>query len=318
MAHVHRVAAPPATQPPRPGDGRRGPGAALGAFKRGLWPYLFVAPFFALFAIFMLYPIAFSFWLSFNEWSGLGDMDFAGTANYRRMAGDDVFWSSVRNVPLMFFLYVPLMTFLAIIYAVLLSQGYVRLRGMWRTIIFLPFVTNMVAVGFTFQLMFDRRSGIINTALGTIGIGPVPWLDTPQGARFALAALMIWAWVGYNTVIMLAGVQSISPDIYEAAKIDGAGPVQTLFRITIPLLKPVIIFSVTLSVIGTFNMFTEPFILTGGGPMRATEMPVMRIFSETFQNIRFGYGAALSYVFLAMIIIVTLVQFRLADRGSRR
>src|SRR5918996_392791 len=297
---------------------RRRPSFVLRRMARHRWAYLFIAPFFVLFAVFMLYPIGFSFWMSFNEWSGLGDMRFVGLDNFRRVVRDGVFWNSMRNAVIIFFLYVPVMTFLAIVFAVLLSAGYVRLQGMWRAIIFLPFVTNMVAVGFTFQLMFDTNAGSVNGALKAIGLGPVPWLSEPMLARVTLGLLMIWAWVGYNTVIMLAGVQSIPREIFEAAKVDGAGPVQTLFRVTIPLLKPVIIFSVTLSVIGTFNMFTEPFILTEGGPLRATETPVMQIFSNTFQNLRFGYAAAISYFYLAVIIVVTLVQFRLASRGAAR
>ena len=291
---------------------------AVWRLGRHRWAYAFIAPFFVLFSIFLLYPILFSFWLSFHEWSGLGPMQFAGGGNYARVSNDGIFWNSMRNAVIIFFLYVPAMTFLAIVFASLLSAGYVRLQGAWRALIFLPYVTNMVAVGFTFQLMFDTRVGIVNRAPEVGGLAAVPWLDETMVARLTLGLLMIWAWVGYNTVIMLAGIQSIPREIFGAARGDGAGPVQTLWRITIPLLKPVIIFSVTLSVIGTFNMFTEPFILTQGGPIRATETPVMQIFQHTFQNLRFGYAAAISYVFLAVIIFVTLVQFRILSRGENR
>lgn len=294
--------------------GRSGAPHRLG---RNRWPYLFIAPFFVLFAVFFLYPIGFSLWLSFREWSGLGEAEFVGFDNYLRVFTDELFWNSMRNAVILFFIYVPVMTFLAIVYAAILSEGFVRLQGMWRGLIFLPFVTNMVAAGFTFQLVFSTRSGIVNQWLSAIGVSPVPWLEDQMWARITLGLLMIWAWVGYNTIIMLAGIQAIPPEIREAARVDGAGPIQRFFRVTVPLLRPVIIFSVTLSVIGTFNMFTEPFILTDGGPIRATETPVMQIFANTFEAIRFGYAAALSWVFLMIIIAITLIQFRFTTRGER-
>jgi ABC-type sugar transport system permease subunit len=294
-----------------------GRSGALHRLWRNRWPYLFIAPFFVLFAVFFLYPIGFSFWLSFREWSGLGEAEFVGFDNYLRVFTDELFWNSMRNAVILFFIYVPVMTFLAIVYAAILSEGFVRLQGMWRGLIFLPFVTNMVAAGFTFQLVFSTRSGIVNQWLSVLGVSPVPWLEDQMWARITLGLLMIWAWVGYNTIIMLAGIQAIPSEIGEAARVDGSGPIQRFFRVTVPLLRPVIIFSVTLSVIGTFNMFTEPFILTDGGPIRATETPVMQIFANTFEAIRFGYAAALSWVFLVIIIAITLIQFRFTTRGER-
>ena len=127
---------------------------------------------------------------------------------------------------------------------------------------------------------------------------------------------MIWAWLGYNTVIMLAGLQTIPTDIGEAARVDGATRTQVFWHITVPLLRPVIIFALTLSVIGTFQMFTEPYILTGGGPVRATETPMMEIFSNTFSALKFGYAAAMSYIYFAIIVVVTLLQLRLVTRGE--
>lgn len=281
---------------------------------RARWPLLFVAPFFILFAIFGVYPVFFAFWLSLHTWRGVGPMEFVGLANYRTLMSDTIFWGSMRNAAILFFLYVPLMTFLAILIAVVLNGAFLRLQGMWRSLIFLPYITSMVAAGYTFRLILDTHSGIVNSGLGLIGLGPVPWLDSAWGARVALGALMIWAWLGYNTVIMLAGLQTIPADLSEAARVDGASNSQIFWRITVPLLRPVIVFSVTLSVIGTFQMYTEPLILTGGGPFRSTEMPVMQIFATTFSNLRFGYAAAMSYVYLAIIVIITVIQFRFVNR----
>jgi ABC-type sugar transport system permease subunit len=162
--------------------------------------------------------------------------------------------------------------------------------------------------------MFDQNAGIANKLLGLFGIQPVPWLNDVWWARVTLGIMMVWAWLGYNTVIMLAGMQTIPNELGEAARVDGASRIQVFFRITIPLLRPVIIFAVTLSIIGTFQMYTEPVILTGGGPIRATETPVMQIFSNTFAALKFGYASAMSYIYFAIIVVVTLAQLRLVTQ----
>jgi len=280
------------------------------------WPYLFIAPFFILFALFFVFPIVFSFWLSLNDWRGTGPMRFVGVQNYVALARDTTFWSSMANAAILFVLYVPIMTVLAVVIAAALNDRFVRLRGFWKALIFLPYITSMVAVGFTFRLIFDTRSGIANDLIGLVGLGPVLWLDDPWWARVTLAILITWAWLGYNTVIMLAGLQTIPTEVVEAARVDGATRLQALRLVTVPLLRPVILFSLTLSVIGTFSLFTEPSVLTRGGPARATTMPVMEIFSTTFSNLRFGYAAAMSYVVFAVIIVATAIQFRALRRDQ--
>jgi lactose/L-arabinose transport system permease protein len=289
----------------------------IGSLWRYRWPFLFVAPFFALFALFGVYPILFSLWLSLHDWKGVGPMKWVGADHYRFLMRDRIFWNSMRNVLILFFLYVPVMTFLAVVLATVLNAGFLRLQGLWRALIFVPHITSMVAAGFTFRLIFDTHSGFANQALGWIGISPVPWLDDVWWARITLSLMMIWAWLGYNTVIMLAGLQTIPPELGEAAQVDGANRVQVFRNITVPLLRPVIIFSVTLSIIGTFQMYTEPLILTQGGPIRATETPVMQIFSTTFANLDFGYAAAMSYVYFIVIVVVTLIQFQFVSREER-
>ena len=313
MSHPSSTTSAPAT-PRVAGIRKRGPFSAL---WRHRWPLLFVSPFFLLFAVFALYPIFFSLYLSFHEWRGVGAMRPVGFANYTRLFGDRIFWGSMLNAVLLFFIYVPIMTFLAVIIATVLHGSFLKLQGMWRAIIFMPHLTSMVAAGFTFRLILDTHSGFANQALAWLGVSPVPWLDDMWWARISLGLLMIWAWLGYNTIIMLAGLQTIPIEVNEAASVDGANRIQVFFRITVPLLKPVILFAVTLSIIGTFQLFTEPYILTGGGPIRATETPVMQIFSSTFANLRFGYAAAMSYVYFVTIIVLAIVQFKLVTRGDR-
>lgn len=287
------------------------------ALWRHRWPLLFVSPFFLLFAAFAVYPIFSSLWLSLHEWRGLGPMRRVGIANYELLRGDGLFWGTMLNAAILFVVYVPVMLLLAVVLASILNAGFLRLQGLWRALIFLPHITSMVAAGYTFRLRLDSRSGAANAALGWLGLGPVPWLDDRWWARISVGLLMIWAWLGYNTVIMLAGLQTIPPELAEAARVDGAGRVEVFRRITVPLLRPVIVFALTLSVIGTFQLYTEPLILTGGGPFRSTTTPVMEIFATTFQNLKFGYAAAMSYVYFAVIVVVTLLQFRFVGREDR-
>jgi len=276
---------------------------------RHRWPLLFISPFFVLFAVFNVYPIGFSFWLSLHDWPGLGPMDFVGFANYTELGRDSIFWSAMLNALILFFIYVPAMTFLAVVIAAVLNSRFLKLQGLWRALIFVPNITSMVAAGYTFRLILDKDSGALNQALAILHVSAVPWLDDVWWARISLGLLMIWAWLGYNTVLMLGGLQTIPPELVEAAKVDGATAIQAFWRITVPLLRPMIIFSVTISIIGTFSMFTEPYILTRGGPIRATETPLLQIFNTTFQDLRFGYAAAESYVYFAIIVAITLFQF---------
>jgi ABC-type sugar transport system permease subunit len=285
---------------------------------RHRWPFLFISPFFLLFAVFLLYPIAFSLWLSLHETRGLADVRFVGLENFARLLRDAHFWGSMLNAAILFFIYVPAMTALAVVLASILNAGFVRLQGLWRALIFLPHITSMVAAGYTFRLLLERDSGYANAMLGWFGASPVAWLDDTWWARISIGLLMVWAWLGYNTVIMLAGLQTIPGELVEAAKVDGANRVQAFLRITIPLLKPVIVFAVTLSIIGTFSMFTEPYVLTRGGPARATETPVMQIFSTTFEEVKYGYAAAMAYVYFAIVVTVTILQFWFVTRGDDR
>jgi lactose/L-arabinose transport system permease protein len=284
---------------------------------RHRWPLAFISPFFILFAVFNVYPIAFSFWLSLHDWPGLGPMDFVGFANYVELSHDTIFWNSMLNAALLFFIYVPAMTFLAVVIAAILNSRFLRLQGLWRALIFLPNITSMVAAGYTFRLILDKDSGALNHTLALVHVAAVPWLDDVWWARISLGLLMVWAWLGYNTVLMLGGLQTIPRELVEAATVDGATAIQAFRRITVPLLRPMIVFSVTISIIGTFSMFTEPYILTRGGPIRATETPVFQIFNTTFQDLRFGYAAAESYVYFAIIVAVTLFQFWTISRRDQ-
>ena len=278
------------------------------------WAYVFISPFYLLFAAFGLFPIAYSLYLSLHEWNGVRPPTYVGLENYEFVfgAGGSVFWQSVQNSVAMFLLYVPLMTFLAIILAVLLNSGYVRFYRFFRTTTFMPYVTSMIAAGFVFQILFATRNGLINLFLGALGLPPTPWLDTVMGTRVTLAIMLIWAWLGYNMILMLAGLQTIPRDLSDAAKVDGASEWQVLWRITIPLLRPIILFSVVLSTTGTFNLFNEVAALAGinGGTERAVLTPMIKIYSDGFRHFYFGRASGEAYVYFLLIVVLTIIQFR--------
>jgi lactose/L-arabinose transport system permease protein len=274
------------------------------------WPYLFISPFYILFLIFGVYPVLFSLYLSFTEWKGLGPIKFVGLKNFELLFKDKLFWQSISNGVILFFMYVPVMTFLALVLAVILNSKRVRGFRFFRTLIFIPYIMNIVAAGFTFQLMLNQKYGLVNALLGIFHIPPVPWLESIWGGRISLCMLVIWAWLGYNMVIMLAGLQTIPSELTEAAMIDGASPTQAFFYVTIPLMRPVILFSVVLSTMGSFNLFSEIYNLTRGGPVNATITPVIEIFNQAFGNFRLGYASAMAYLYFIILFVLTLVQFR--------
>ena len=279
--------------------------------KKARWAYAFISPFFILFAIFGLYPMLLSIYLSITRWKGVGPMEFAGLINFSLVPKDKIFWQSMTNGVIIFFIYVPIMLFLALVLAVILNSGRVKGFRFFRTLIFMPFVTNMVAAGFAFRILLEKQNGLFNILLKYTHLPTIPWLETVWWARISLSLLIIWAWLGYNMVIMLAGLQTIPHDLTEAAMVDGATPIQAFFRITIPLMRPVILFTVITSTIGSFGLFAEVTTLTGGGPVNATITPLIRIYGVAFGSFQYGYASALAYTFFAFIFILTIIQFRL-------
>ena len=279
------------------------------------WAYVFISPFYILFLLFGLGPFLFSIYMSFAKWDGLGPIEFVGLKNFQYLfgPGGKVFWDSILNGIFLFVMYVPIMTFLAIVLAVILNSARVRGYRFFRTLMFAPYVTSMIAAGFTFQLLLVKDGGLFNIILETLGLAPVPWLDAEWPARVSLCLLVTWGWLGYNMVIMLAGLQTIPRELTEAAQIDGASPVQAFFRITIPLLRPVIFFSAILSTAGTFALFNEVMALTSlnpGGPKNAVLTPFVHVYNVAFTNFRFGRASAMSYAYALLILVLTLLQNR--------
>jgi ABC-type sugar transport system permease subunit len=284
--------------------------------KKNRWAYVFIAPFYIMFMIFGLFPLLFSLVLSFHEWDGIRPLRFVGLENFQFLLGEGgtLFWESMRNSLTIIIIYVPIMTTLALLIAVLLNNPRVRGFRIYRALIFAPFVTSMIVAGYVFQMLLGQE-GLFNTFLSALGLGTVPWLDTPFHARLSLIMLIIWGGLGYNVVIMLSGLQQIPKELQEAAFIDGATGVQALIKVTIPLMRPVILFSTIFSVVGAFALFNEVVAL-GRGPLRSNVTPLVTIYDTAFSSGEFGRAAAQSYVYFLAIFALTILQFRLVGRDN--
>lgn len=272
--------------------------------------YLFLLPNIIGFFIFMFLPIILSFGISFTNWDGFNDMKFVGLANFKKMFTDEGFRISLKNTLYYTVFFVPLTLVLALFVAVGLNS---KTKGIkfYRTAFFLPYITATVAVVVVWQLLYHPTMGPINSVLTAIGMeNPPKWLSSSKWAMPAVIITSIWKNIGYYMIIFLAGLQGISADLYEAADLDGAGGIQKFFYITVPLLRPIMFFASIIAVINSFKVFDMVYMLTNGGPGRATNVLVYSIYTEGFRKYNFGYASAMAYVLFLMILIVTLIQFR--------
>ena len=291
--------------------------------RKQLAPYLFISPFFILFLIFMLYPFIYAFVISFADWNGIGieNIRWVRVQNYIRMTKDNVFLQSLKNGIIIYFMYVPVLVFLSIMLAVLLTRTWLKGRGFFRAAAYIPNITSTVAAAYIFSLIFNSsENGIVNLFLGALGMPkPISWFGSPLMARMVLSLLMIWRWLGYDTILMMAGLSAINTDVFDAASIDGANARQVFFRITVPLMKNFILFTCIMSTIGTFSMFTEPKILTDGvgGPFNTTMSTVLYIYNTSFKQLRMGYSSALAIIYFIIMLLLTVMQLKVGNREQR-
>lgn len=278
-------------------------------------PYIYISPYFILFFVFSLYPILYSIYISLTDWNGSGEKLFIGFDNYMQLFSDNDFWLSLWNSTLIFLMYVPLMLFVGLILASILNSNWMVGKGFFRMALFVPNFVSVVAVSFVFILLLNTQDGLINSVLRNIGLidNPIPWLESPWWARFSVAMMVLYRWLGYNMLLLLTGLQNISKDLYEAAYVDGATKIKSFFYITIPLVKKMLLFCTVLSTIGTFSLFTEPFILTQGGPLNSTLTPVLMLYRESFQNFNFGYASSIAVCFFILMMVISLLQMRIFD-----
>ncbi len=272
--------------------------------------YLFVLPNFVGFLIFSMIPAVLGFAISFTNYDGYQTFDFVGLQNYVRMFSDEYFLVSLKNNVIYTCLSVPLTLVFALLLAQMLNRK-IPLAGAFKTVCYFPYITSMVAVGVVFQLLFNPRLGPINMVLRAAGVSNPPgWLTSTTWALYAVILVGVWKQTGYYMLLFLAGLKGIPKPLYESADIDGAGGIRQFFSITLPMLSPTIFLVSVLSIISSFQVFDLVAVMTNGGPGRATNVLVYRIYQEGFEYSRFGYASAMAYFLFMIILIVTLIQFR--------
>ena len=275
--------------------------------------WLFIGPALALIAMFMLYPIGKSLWMSVH--SGQGTMmEFVGFGNIIRLFNDPVFIVALTNTFIFLIVQVPLMIMLALIMASCLNMPNLKFRGLLRTAVFLPCVTSFVAYSVLFKSMFSY-DGLVNATLLKMGLvsEAIPWLTDPFWAKVVVIGAITWRWTGYNMIFYLAAMQNIDKSIYEAARIDGISATRRFLSITIPMLKPVILFTTVTSTIGTLQLFDEPMNITNGLTSDITLTLSLYIYKLSFRFVpNFGYAATVSYVIVVLVAILAFIQFYVA------
>lgn len=277
---------------------------------------IFLGPALAAIALFFFLPVLAALVMSFTDFDiySLGDIRharFVGFRNYVQLFEDPLFWKALSNT--LYFLLVggPLSVAVSLGAALLLHARLVRFKPLFRFIYFAPVVTTLVAIAVVWRYVYHPRFGLLNALLDAAGIGAIDWLGDPAWAMPALILMAVWKNFGYNMIIFIAGLQNIPASLYEAASIDGAGPVQQFFRITLPMLAPTTLFVSIITMIGYFQFFAEPYVMTQGGPLNSTLSIVLLMYQQGFRWWNMGYSAALAFILFAMILIVSVIQTRM-------
>mgnify|MGYP001217244894 FL=1 len=281
--------------------------------KRNLTGWAFLLPASILIFVFCFYPMVQALILSFQKGTGSA-VQPAGFANYARILKDATFQQCLFNTIFYFVIQVPIMLILALILAQLLNSPDIKGKGIYRTMIFLPCATSLVSYSMIFKSLF-ANDGLVNRVLSTVGIPTVDWFQNAWTARWVIVIALIWRWTGYNMVFYLAGLQNIDYSIYEAARIDGASPIQQFIHLTIPLLKPTILLTAIMSTSGTLQLFDESVNLTAGGPGKATMTLTHYIYNISFvETPKFNYAAALSVFILVVVAVLSAIQMKVGDK----
>lgn len=295
---------------------RRHP-ASSGAVRAALW---FLTPALVVITVFFFLPVAAAFVLSFTDFDiyALADLDnarFVGLRNYAHLVQHPLFWKALGNTFYFVLVGGPLTVAVSLGAAVLVSNKLVRFKAFFRTVFFAPVVTTLVAVALVWRYLYHTRYGLLNHWLDAFGIDPVDWLGDPTWAMPAIILLAVWKNFGYNMIIFVAGLASIPEALYEAARIDGAGAWQRFRHITLPMLAPTFLFVGVITMIGYFQLFAEPYVMTQGGPLQSTVSVVYLMYEEGFKWWNMGYAAAVAFVLFVIILAGTMLQLKLQKRG---
>lgn len=291
--------------------------ASQGRRLARLGPYLWVLPAVLVYAIFKLAPLVSGLYMALLRWDGIEEPRYIGLRNFQKILNDDLTIQVLLNNVEYAIGTVIGKIVLSLFLAIMLNQA-LRGRTFYRTSLFMPVVMSFVVIGILWRWLFNSEFGLINILLGSLGLDLLTqdWLGDTNIALRSLIIVDIWKWYGFHMVIFLAGLQSIPSELYEAAKIDGASVWQQFRYVTLPMLQPVMIVNVTLSLMGAFNVFDIPYVMTEGGPANSTNVMALHIYLRGFKFYRFGFSAALSYVLLVIVTVVAAIQLRLMARAD--
>jgi multiple sugar transport system permease protein len=279
--------------------------------------YLFILPSLIGFAIFFAYPAVRAVYISFLDWNLLTDAEYVGMENYRTLLNDDRFWDSLQVTVLYVLWNIPLQTILAIFMAVMLERFSTTVSSVIRGIMILPWLIPNVVVALLWLWILDPSIGLMNEFLKVVDIGKQPFMGSPDQAIQSIAGINIWRHVGYTSILIFAGLKTIPKSLYEAAAIDGAGELTLFRKITLPLLRPVLVFVLVTSVVGSFQVFDTVAVTTNGGPAGSTRVIIYYIYQQVFERrIKMGIATAASVVLFSILITVTIIQMRILRSGE--
>ncbi len=281
--------------------------------SKQLLPYLLVSPYLIFVLVFVLFPVFFCLFLTFHKWNIIAPMKFIGTDNYVRLFQDRLFWKAIGNTLKFLLLHIPLQLIVSLFLAYLLNQK-LKASSFFRASFFMPVIVSGVVVTILWQQLLGFDSGLINRLLTTIGLNKIGWLVNPDVAIYSIAVMATWKNVGLYVILFLVGLQTVPPQYYEAAKMEGATRWQQFYHITLPMINPTIFMVVILSTIGGFNLFIEPYIMTGGGPLNQTLSAVLYIYKQAFQYYNMGYSATLGFFYAIMIMTVVILQKKFIEK----
>ncbi len=289
--------------------------------REAIGGYLFLLPWIIGFVTLFGGPMIASFGISLLRTDFLNEATFVGLGQYRTLLGDPLAGKAFLNTAYFSFVSVPLSTIMALGIAIILNQG-IRLQGVWRTIYYIPSVVSGVAVSVLWMWLFQPDVGLLNALLAMVGIDGPRWIYSEEWAIPSMILMSLWG-SGGSMLIFLAGLRNIPTALYEAAQIDGAGPFLRFWHISIPMLTPTILFSIVMGIIGSFQIFTQAYIMTSGGPNNATLTVILHLYNKAFRQFRMGYGAALAWILFAILLVITLLtirssQFWVFYAGERR